>query len=175
MIPLMSGWPTKGPWQVVPLVNGKSGKPRNLPAGFEPLSLSCYSDKLCCTIGSGEYGTSGPIELVPLNPKTGAAGRLIKLKLIGANGSSSAGLACYSSTQCVVVGSTVVGTGNAAKSEASYVVITEGKVGTLVVASTKTGSSFGDVACASAKECYAVGTYPILSGSGGEVSIIDKV
>jgi hypothetical protein len=167
---LMTGWPVKGPWQAIPLLNGKSGTPRNLPAGFEPQELSCYSNKLCYAIGAVGFGSSSLPELVPLNPKTGAAGRVIKLKLTGAPG-----LACYSGAQCVVAGDIVVGTGNAARAEAAYVVITKGKAGSLVVSSTRTGSGFGSVACAAATECYAVGTYPVPIGTGSQVSFIGKV
>lgn len=172
---LMGRWLRKGSvWQVVSLVNGKFGKSYNLPANFLPEVISCYSTELCYASGAKDnQGTTE--EAVPLNPKTGAPGRLIVLsKISGAE--PGAGFACYSSTQCVVASFIVVGTGIGAYTEAAYVVIAKGKVGKPVVASTTAESEFASVSCASSKECYAVGTSPGSAGvSGPLVSIVDKV
>lgn len=172
---LTSRWLLKGSiWQVASLVNGKFGKSHALPASFLPEVISCYSTKLCYV--SGTNGDAGAIEeVIPLNPETGAPGKLIKLSKL-AGGQPGAGFACYSSTQCVAASSITVGTGANAYSEAAYIVITKGRVGKPVVASTKVGSNFTSVSCASSQECYAVGTYPgPAGGNGPSVSIVDKV
>jgi hypothetical protein len=143
----------KSGFQAVPLVNGKFGKPHALPSNFAPFSFSCYSTKLC--YASGGLGEQGSPELIPLNPKTGAPGKAITLGKLG--GGATAGLACYSSTQCVVASYIVVGSGYGAYSEASYALVTKGKLGKIVAVSKAKGSNFNSVACANAKECYAVG------------------
>ena len=151
-------------------MNGKFGKPHALPSNFWHFDLSCYSTKLC--YAAGINGT-GAWEVVPLNPKTGAPGKVIKLPLV-TTGTVPLGLACYSSTQCVAVGGITKGTGTSQTTKAAYVVISKGKVGNAVVASTEDLSKFVAVSCASSKECCAVGTY-FVPNSNYEPTIVDKV
>jgi hypothetical protein len=158
-------------FQAVPLVNGKFGKSHALPSNFLPFTFSCYTTKLCYAEGITE--TSNAPEVVPLNPKTGAPGKVSRLPLAD-TGSVSLGLACYSSTQCVAVGEITKGTGINQTTEAAYLVINKGKAGKAVVASTEESSAFTAVSCASSKECYAVGTY-FVPDSNYEPTITDKV
>jgi hypothetical protein len=164
-------------FQVMPLVNGKFGKEQALPSSFWPSSIECYSDKLCYAAGDTTGGTSATPELVPLNPKTGAPGKLLKLPITAGGtltASAPLGLACYSGSQCVVVSDILKGTSSNSYTEAVYVVINRGKAGEVVVASTEHNSAFYAVSCASAKECYAVGTY-YAANSNYEPTIVDKV
>jgi hypothetical protein len=145
-------------FQSMTLVNGKFGQPHAYPANYLPFDASCYSDALCYSIGVSE--STQDLEVTSLNPATGAPGTAVTLPFTSSTSVGIAeGIACYSSTQCVVVGAIPVGTGASQTTEAAYVVITNGQVGAPVVASTKLASLFSGVSCASATECYAVGTY----------------
>jgi hypothetical protein len=161
-------------FQSMTLVNGKFGQARAYPANYTPFDASCYSNKLCYTAGvSGS--TAQHLEVVSLNPKTGAPGTPVRLPFTDSTSRGiSEGIACYSTTQCVVVGAISVGTGANQTTEAAYVVITKGKVGKPVAASKNLASEFDAVSCASPKECYAVGTYYI-SSIETTASIVAKV
>ena len=161
-------------YQSMTLVNGKFGMPHAYPANYLPVGASCYSNKYCYGVGvSGD--TQERQEAVPLNPKTGAPGRAVRLPFTSSTSLGNAeAIACYSTTQCVVVGAIPVGTGASQTTEAAYVIITKGKVGKPVVASKNLASAFGSVSCASAKECYAVGTY-YNPGTQSTASIVAKV
>jgi len=88
----------------------------------------------------------------PVNPRTGRSGKVTSLRSLSGPATSSAAataVACYSSTQCVVVGSSGAGV------QAS-VTVTKGKAGKLVTYPAVT-EAFAAVACASKMACYAVG------------------
>ena len=70
---LMDRATTKFVEQVVPVVNGKIGKPHTLAglSSFSPESITCYSDKLCYEAGSIYNTTAGTGQLnsVPAEPE----------------------------------------------------------------------------------------------------------
>ena len=165
---------TKFKFQSMTLANGKFGVPHNYPANYLPFDASCYSDKLCYSVGTSG-GATERLEATSLNPKTGAPGPAFRLPFTAsANGGIAESIACYSTTQCVAVGAISVGAGENQTTEAAYVVITKGRVGKPVVASKNLASVFSAVSCASPKECYAVGTYYIPS-TQTTASIVGKI
>jgi hypothetical protein len=138
---------TKTAELAVPLTGGRFGTARAFPAGTFVQAVSCYAAKLCYALG-GHIGTGlvRTNEMFPLNPKTAAVGKAISLG--GFNGD---GLACYSATECVVVGYT----GSGATAVASVVTVTKGKAG--AVKHYASYEPFDSAGCATAKLCYAVG------------------
>ncbi len=145
---------TKTAELVAPLTNGKLGAGHKLAAGTFIESINCYAAKLCYALGGKLTGTDRTDELITLNPKTGQPGKTVSLG--GVNGD---GLACYSATQCIVVGFT----GSGATAVPAAVVVTKGKVGP--VQHYSSARSFSSVACATAKRCYAVGEGPTSSAA----------
>jgi hypothetical protein len=155
---LISRETTKFKFQSTTLTNGKFGLSHAYPANYLPFDASCYSDKLCYSVGTSG-GATEDLEATSLNPKTGAPGPAVRLPFTSSTILGIAeGVACYSSTQCVAVGAISVRVGANQTTEAAYVVITKGKVGK-PVAAKNLASVYGAVSCASPKECYAVGTY----------------
>jgi hypothetical protein len=136
---------TKTAELVVPLNNGRLGAGHKLAAETYVESIRCYAASLCYALGgSPKSNNDRTDELITLNPKTGQPGKIVSLG--GVNGDA---FACYSATQCVVVGYT--GTGD--KAVAATVVVTKGKLG--AVKHYASISPFDSVACATAKLCYA--------------------
>lgn len=166
--------PTTYKYQSMTLVNGKFGRPFAYPVHYVAGNASCFSDKLCYSLGASVAGLNAPLvpEVIPLNPKTGAPGTAVRLPF--GNDERADSIACYSATQCVVVGEIAAVSGGNPTTEAAYVVITKGKLGKLVVASTDLASIYGAVSCASATECYAVGTYYI-PATKSTASVVGKV
>jgi hypothetical protein len=146
-------------FQSVTVVNGKFGRRSyDYPKNYAPFYTSCYSDKLCYSSGfAGNTLSPAPV-VTSLNPKTGAPGKPVKLPLAD-TGNVELGVACYSSTRCVVVGEVAKGTGENQTTYAAYVIINKGKIGKPVVVSSSKGSWLSTVSCASPKECYAIGSY----------------
>jgi hypothetical protein len=144
---------------IVPLTNGKLGSSRKLPADTYVQELSCFSTKLCCALG-GKTSSGGERtdKMIPLNAKTGKPGKAVSIGTVNGDG-----VACYSATQCVVVGFT--GTGSSAV--AASVVVTKGKAGS-VTHYTSLSEPFAAVACATSKRCYGV-------APSGSDSVVVKV
>ena len=162
-------------FQSVTLVNGKFGRAYWYPANYLPFGAACYSGRLCYSIGTIETNSPIDAEVIPLNPKTGAPGKALRLPFTSSTSVGVANsIACYSATQCVATGAIGVGSGANQGTEAAYVLITNGKVGKPVVASKALASVFSSVSCASAKECYAVGTY-YLPGLEDFATIVSNV
>jgi hypothetical protein len=137
------------------------GASHALPAKTFIDKIACYKTKLCYALGGKNTSGFSPVdELFPLNPKTGAIGKVITMK-----GFSGDGLACPSATRCLVVGFT--GEGSSAKP--GLVTIVRGKPGKTAKLAPAS-ASYADVGCASATVCYAVG----LAG-GGAGAIVTKV
>jgi hypothetical protein len=137
----------------------KLGPHNRYPKSYVPFYVSCYSGKLCYSSGFNATSTGSELpEVIQLNPKTGAPGKAVKLPLAD-TGLVDLGVACYSSTQCAVVGAVTKGTGGNQTTHAAYVIINKGKIRRPVVVSRSPGSDLTAVACASLKECYAIGTY----------------
>jgi hypothetical protein len=142
-----------------PLTNGKLGAGHKLPANTYVERISCFGAKLCYALSgkiSGETAITD--EMIPLNPKTGQPGKAISLGSVNGDG-----VACFSSTQCIVVGYT--GAGSSAR--AVSLVVSKGRAGKLTHYSIASGS-FSAVGCATAKRCYAV-------GESAGAAIVDKV
>jgi hypothetical protein len=142
---------------IPPLTNGKLGSGHKLPANTYVERISCYGAKLCYAL-SGKVSAGRTDEMIPLNPKTGQPGKAVSLGSVNGDG-----MACYSSTQCIVVGYT--GAGSSA--EAVSLVVSKGKAGPLTHYTIDNGS-FAAVGCATAKLCYGV-------GESAGVAIVDKV
>lgn len=137
------------------------GASHALPAKTFIDKIACYKTKVCYALGGKLTGGFSPVdELFPLNPKTGAIGKAIKM-----TGFSGDGLACASATRCLVVGFTGEGSG----AKPALVTIVRGKAGKAAKL-TPAGASYADVGCASSTVCYAVG----LAG-GGAGAIVTKV
>jgi hypothetical protein len=155
-------------YQSVTLVNGKFGKKSyRYPKNYAPFHVSCYSGKLCYSSGFNDTTAGNEVpEVIPLSPKTGAPGKAVKLPLAD-TGLVDLGVACYSSTQCVVVGAVTKGTSSNQTTHAAYAIIDKGKLRRPVVVSTILGSDLTAVACASPKKCYAIGSYydPKINGT----------
>ena len=165
---------TKFKYQSMVLVNGKFGHAYAYPPNVLPFDATCYSNKLCYGIGVTESSVAR-MELVPLNPKTGAPGTPVRLPFTTSTGVGIAeAIACCSATQFVAVGAITAGSGASQTTEAAYVLITKGKVSKPVVASKNLASFFDGVSCASPQECYAVGQYYIPSIQAS-ASIVSKV
>lgn len=146
-------------YQSVTMTNGGFGKkPYSYPKNYVPLYSSCYSDKLCYSSGITGKTLSPDPQVTPLNPKTGAPGKAFNLPLADTE-NVELGVACYSGTQCVVVGEVAKGKGSNQTTYAAYVIITKGRIGRPVQVSTSKGSSLITVSCASPRECYAIGSY----------------
>jgi hypothetical protein len=130
------------------LKNGHLGASHLVPAKTYIQQIACYQAKLCYAFGGViTSGFSPADELFPLNPKTGAIGKTVKL-----SGFSGDGMACPSATECLLVGFT----GEGATAKSAFVTVTHGKAGKPTKVAPASGS-LSKVACASAKVCYAVG------------------
>jgi hypothetical protein len=132
--------------RVVPLVHGKFATAHKLPAGLYTVAISCHGTKLCYALGF----TSTHDELVQLNPTSGRPGKIINLTPFS---SDSAGIDCYSATQCILAGTSSSATATLVP---TTVVVTKGKLGKYKLNSSLTGQ-FISVGCATAKLCYAAG------------------
>jgi hypothetical protein len=154
---LVSDHFASGSEQLRLLTGGKLGAAHTFPAHTYVQHIACYQASLCYALGGL---STAPVtktdELFPVNPKTGAIGKVVKLGSL-----SGTGLACVSARRCVVVGFT--GSGAAAKP--AVVVVSSGKAGH---AAGEPGTYLSDVACATASLCYAV-------GGKGSSAIVDRV
>ncbi len=141
----------------IQILSGKHfGATHTVPAKTYIQRIACYKAEICYAL-AGKSGTSiaSTDEAYPLNPKTGAVGKLIKLS--GFNGE---GIACPSASRCLVIGYTGLG----ASAEPGLVTIVHGKAGKI----TRPGpadASYSNIGCASAKACFAIG----LEGSKGAI------
>ena len=161
-------------YQSVTMASGEFGKkPYGYPKNYMPLYSSCYSYKLCYSSGITGNTLSPNPQVTSLNPKTGAPGKAFNLPLADTE-NVELGIACYSSTQCVVVGEVAKGKGSNQTTYAAYVIITKGRIGKPVLVSTSKGSSLITVSCASPQECYAIGSY-FDSTTDNSVTLIAKV
>jgi hypothetical protein len=136
------------------LKGSRLGTSHQLPAKTFIQRITCYQAKVCYALG-GEItlGFSPADELFPVNPRTGAIGKVIKI-----SGLSGTGMTCMSAAKCLIVGFSGVG----ASSLPAVLTVSHGKPGK----PTRLGpakASFADVACASATVCYAVGN---ITGKG---------
>lgn len=145
--------------KIFPIVNAKPGRAYDGPRGSEVTRLACYGTKACYALGVKVRGTTVTSELWPVNPKTGKSGKVTILRGLGA-----IDVACYSSSRCVVVGSTGI-----TLSAAAAVTVQSGKAGKLVTYSAPT-EPFTAVACATAKACYAVGPDNTATATQAEVT-----
>lgn len=137
-----------GPEMIAVLAKGRLGSKHKLPAKTFVERLACFKTEVCFALaGKSTSGFSPVDELFPVNPKTGAVGKVIKM-----SGFSGDGIACASATKCVIVGFTGVG----ANASPAVVTVRSGKPGK----PAKLGPAkavLANVACASATVCYAVG------------------
>jgi hypothetical protein len=138
------------------LSNGRLGASHPVPAKTFIERIACYQSKVCFAVGGKiASGFTPTDELFPLNPKTGAIGKVVTIK-----GFSATGMTCASATECMLVGYT----GEGATAVPSVVTVNHGKPGK----PTKVGPASGSlsaIACVSSKLCYAVGQ----SGTNGLV------
>lgn len=131
----------------VPLDAGRLAAGHPFPANTYVQEIRCYAAKVCYALGGHiSTGISHTNELFPLNPLTGAVGKVISLGSFNGDG-----FACYSATQCIVAGFT----GEGAVAVASVVTVTKGKAGTFKHFAGD--EPFDTDACATASLCYAVG------------------
>jgi hypothetical protein len=132
-----------------------------LPAKTFVDEIACYKASVCYALGGKITSGFSPVdEIFPLNPKTGAIGKVIKL-----TGFSGTGLACVNASRCLVVGFT----GEGASAKPGLVTIVRGKPGKAAKVAPG-GASYSAIGCASSTVCYAVG----LAG-GGAGAIVTKV
>jgi hypothetical protein len=141
------------------LNKGRLGVSHRLPAKTYIQQIACYKASLCYALGGRiASGFTPTNELFPLNPKTGAIGKVVKLGKF-----SGDGMACTSATECLIVGFT----GEGVSAKAGLITVKHGKAGKPTGVRPASGS-LAKVACASAKVCYAVGQ---AGGSGLVVKV----
>jgi hypothetical protein len=139
------------------LNSGKLGKSNPLPTDTYVQRIACYKASLCYALAGNS--TSSPVatdELFPVNPTTGALGTVITIPKF-----SGTGMACVSSSTCLVVGFT----GSGATAKPVVVPVTHGSPGKQTA---YPGTSLSDIDCATASVCYAV-------GQSSTSAIVDKV
>jgi hypothetical protein len=138
---------TKTAELIVPLTNGRLGSGRKLPSGTYVQAMSCYGGKLCYALAGKVSGAEARTdEMIPLNPRTGRPGKAVSLRSFNGDG-----VACYSSSQCIIVGFT--GTGSTAA--AASLVVSKGKAGA-PAHYRSVPDPFAAVGCATSKRCYGV-------------------
>jgi hypothetical protein len=132
---------------IVPLTSGRLGSGHKLPASTYVQEISCDAAKLCYALSGKVSGdTARTDEMIPLSPKTGKPGKAVSLHTVNGDG-----VDCYSSTQCIVVGYTGIGSSATTVS----LKVTKGKAGPLTKYAS-VAEPFAAVGCATSTRCYAV-------------------
>lgn len=126
----------------------KVGAKHTVPKGVYVQSAACYKTKVCYLLAGRTSGFRTDL-LYPVNPKTGAIGKVIT---VGGDFTGD-GIACASAKVCIAVGLT--GTGQSA--QPASVEITKAKAAAPVHYS---GGAFSAVACTPAGDCFGVGSGP---------------
>jgi hypothetical protein len=140
---------------IVPLVNGKLGEARYLPSAQNYVGeISCYGSKLCYASGFPETNSTVS-EFWPLNTRTGAPGKAIRVSSY-----TVAALSCYDTTQCISAGA------SGSQDAAATVTISGGKAGAVTDWSSVLNQGITSLACTASKVCYAVGQEQFSDSSG---------
>jgi hypothetical protein len=129
------------------LKNGRTGTSHAMPSHTYVEAIACYAAKTCYALG-GNNSSTFTNELFPLNPATGAIGKVIKLgKFTGTD------LTCATARRCLVIGFA------GASVKAKVLAVVGGKAGQ--PSSIGSGSDgYSGIACATSSVCYAVGSGP---------------
>jgi hypothetical protein len=129
------------------LASGRFAASRSFPANTFIQQIACYQAKICFALGGTFTGQGLANELFPLSPKTGAIGHAVAMGSFNGNG-----MACASSTRCLVVGFISSGT----TTKPGLVTVAGGKAGHPATFGPP-GDGFSSIGCATASACYAAG------------------